>query len=174
MLLGIDAAKELNENGQPPGWVGCRCGKFVHTLAAHTGRRAWDGRLANFFFTAAFFQRRGAKKVEFCCAVWGFLQSREWSLWWGSNGPMHRGTSVPCSNGPPAQSSRDQPRVCLIICLIHANFRGRPLGSYFLALPKCQSKSMAIVDREGVEVGGLVSTRSRPDPTTDIQIQVHH
>lgn len=69
MLLGSDAAKELNENGQPPGWVGCRCGKFVHTLAAHTGRRAWDGRLANFFFTAA--SSKGGERKRWSFAVRG-------------------------------------------------------------------------------------------------------
>lgn len=54
-------------------WKVCSHAGSTHE-ATRVGRTA--GEL--FFFYCRFLQRRGAKKVEFCCAVWGFLQSREW------------------------------------------------------------------------------------------------
>lgn len=98
-------------------WKVCSHAGSTHE-ATRVGRTAGE-----LFFYCRFLQRRGAQKVEFCCAVWGFLQSREWSLWWGSNASRN---VRPVQQWPTSTKSKDQLRVCLIICLIHANFRGRP------------------------------------------------
>lgn len=115
MLLGSDAAKvlkwwkwwKMDSLRGRVGGVESLFTRWQHTRGDARGTDGWRT-----FFLLPLLPKAGSEKVEFCYAVWGFLQSREWSLWWGSN--ASRDDVRPVQQWPTNTRPRDQLRVCLI------------------------------------------------------------